>query len=673
MPSLSDRTRNGSSDTANGVSNTTTGIPNTTNGTSNTTNGTSSTINGISNTTKGLSGTPNELPKAQPPKRELRPEVKYFPAQKPYDNSRPIKVIILGAGISGTATALLLSKKVQNLTIAVYDQNTKIVSQPYTSTNDVRQGGTWAANVYPGVRCDVPSHCYQLSFAPNTQWSEYYPKGEEIQQYYERTVAEYGLTQNFHLQHEVLGATWLAGKNIWSIDIRNLATGQTFTETADFFVSAQGRISQPKYPDIQGLYDAFKGHVVHTARWDPEFKYHGKKIAVIGNGASAQQLIPNVLADVAHIDHYVRTKTWVTATFTKDLFEATAQLPGGPKYSASQRATFDRDPAAYLAHRRELERGFHFKPGGDVLGSKENAALRARIVDVMLKRVGGDEAFLAKILPDYAPGCKRLTPAPGYLEALVDEKVDFITEGIVRVDETGIWTADGVHRPVDAIVTATGFDHGFTSKIPVIGLDGVDLREKWSEDGEIGYPETYLGIMAPGVPNYFTVLQAQGNARGATVPLQTELSATYIALCLRKLQSQSYAALSPSAAAATAFNDIVAGYFDNSVVNDSCGSWFKQSPGRSRVLIAWPGSYHHRKRVLREPRWEDFEFVGRRGAGRNRFEYFGDGWTEAERGFFERAERGEGGGEGEDEWSTVGYLKEVGKVDVRTVHELWYE
>ncbi|KAF2652581.1 FAD/NAD(P)-binding domain-containing protein, partial [Lophiostoma macrostomum CBS 122681] len=530
--------------------------------------------------------------------------------------------IIVGAGIGGTTTALLLSRKVKNITIDVFDRFPKIVGSTI--------GGTWAANVYPGVRCDVPSHAYQLSFAPNTQWSEYYPQGAEIQQYYENTVKRFGLFDRFHLRHEVLGATWDERLNVWSVEVRNLDTGHIRTETADFFISSQGRISTPKYLQLEGLYTKFRGEVIHTARWRDEVDLTGRRVAVIGNGASGQQLIPNILSKVQRIDHYVRTKTWVTATFAKDLYEASADASGGPKFTNEELDLFKKDPKAYLEFRRQLELTLHRPPGADVLGSEANHSLRDAIIDTMLRRIGGDKDFLARILPDYAPGCKRLTPAPGYLEALVGPKVDYITDRIVRADETGLWTADGVHREVDVIVTATGFETGFTTHFPVLGLGGVDLKEAWSQDGELGYPNTYLGIMAPNVPNYFTVLQAQGNARGGTVPLQIEIAATFIAKATRKIQSQSYVALHPSAHAATEFNDIVSGYFDDKVTSDKCGSWFKQAPGRSRVLIAWPGSLHHRAGILKDPRWEDFHFVRSPDAKRNRFEYFGNGWTEKE-------------------------------------------
>jgi cation diffusion facilitator CzcD-associated flavoprotein CzcO len=272
-------------------------------------------------------------------------------------------------------------------------------------------------------------------------------------------------------------------------------------------VSSQGRISIPKKSDIKGLYDTFEGEVVHTAKWRKDLDLQGKRVAVIGNGASGQQIIPNILPQVKHLDHYVRTKTWVTATFSRGLHEATADAPGGPVYTEEEKQTFRSDPQAYLKHRRTFDLRLHNPPGREIIGSDANNELRERIIDTMRQRLGGDEEWLQRVLPDYAPGCKRLTPAPGYLEALQREEVDYVTETIAGVDKKGIITADGKHRAVDIIILATGFELGFTTLFPVIGRDGIDLRDKWSLDGQIGYPETYLGVMAPGYPNYFTVLQ----------------------------------------------------------------------------------------------------------------------------------------------------------------------
>ncbi|KAI0973585.1 hypothetical protein F4678DRAFT_405099 [Xylaria arbuscula] len=569
----------------------------------------------------------------------------YFPKREPWNRHRPVKVIVTGAGIGGIASAVLISHKVKNATIRVYDRNSKV-------------GGTWAANLYPGVRCDVPSHVYQLGFEPNLDWSEYYPKGAEIQQYYERIVAKYGLTDSFSLDYEVLKAQWLPNESEWEVEVRDLRTGKIIIDRADFFINSQGRISEPLFPSIQGLRDTFKGRVVHTARWPKDFDHYGKRVAVIGNGASGQQLVPNIINDVTHIDHYVRSKTWVAPIYAGNLFSAQAGQPGGPKYSDEERKRYHDDPAAYLEHRRKLELEFHKSHRGvDVIGSQANENLRKRIVETMLERLDGDEEWLARVIPDYAPGCKRLTPGPGYLESLKSPKLDYITEGISHVTETGVVTRDGKVHEVDAIITATGFTQGFTTLFPVIGKDGVDLREKWAPEGKIGYPETYLGVMAPGYPNYFSVLQAQGNARGTTAPRQIEITVTYIAKCIRKIQSQSYVSLDPHEDAVQDFNDIVNGFFDNSVTHDKCTSWFKQGAGGGRMLIWWPGTLHHCADTLRDPRWEDFEFQRAKHARLNRFEFFGNGTTV-------RDDKG-------NDRDLTNYLKLVGDIDLATYLEDW--
>lgn len=286
-----------------------------------------------------------------------------------------------------------------------------------------------------------------------------------------------------------------------------MENGSVAVDIADFFVSSQGRISIPKKPQIDGLYSHFKGDVIHTAKWPKDFDLTGKNVAVIGCGASGQQLVPNIISQVARLDHYVRGKTWVTATFSGDLHEATSEAPGGPVYTDEEKSKFRTDPTKYLEHRRNFDIKFHRPPGAETIGSEANKQLRDRILETMRQRLGGDEEWLQRVLPDYAPGCKRLTPAPGYLEALQLPKLDYVTESIVRVDETGVISADGKHRKVDVIITATGFEMGFTSHFPVIGRDGIDIRDKWGVGGTIGYPESYLGVMAPGLPNYFTILQ----------------------------------------------------------------------------------------------------------------------------------------------------------------------
>lgn len=577
---------------------------------------------------------------------------------------------------------MLLSQKVPNSTVTVYDRLDKIVSECSRPSENAPSSHFNASRVahgqqmckyktstcplnkliasYPGVRCDVPSHAYQLSFEPNLDWTEYYPKGAEIQQYYERVVAKFGLTDRFRVRHQVVRATWLSEASQWAVEVRNLDTGEVIVDTADFFVSSQGRISEPKFPEIPGLTDIFKGRVVHSALWPKDLEYEGKRVAVIGAGASGQQVVCALLRPAGHVDHYVRTKTWISSSLVGDFVEATVEAPGGHIYTEEERRAFHEDPGAYVKYRREFEVRMQRSrlKGGTVIGHPVNLQAREKILNRMLERLDGDQEWLDRITPEYVYGCKRPTPAPGYIEALKTPALSYITEGIARIDETGIITVDGTHRPVDIIVTATGFENGYTTRFPVIGADGVDLRDKWGLESPIGYPESYLGVMAPGYPNYFTVLQAQANALGGSVPLQTEITATYISKAIRKIQSQSYSALDPKQEAADEFNNLIDNFFEGKTVQGECRSWSKIGFGKGRVVLGWPGGFQHRVRALRDPRWEDFNFVRRPGAKINRFEYFGNGLTDID--------------EDEDDVRLTNYLREYSELDPKKHHE-WAE
>ncbi|OAP62747.1 hypothetical protein AYL99_01974 [Fonsecaea erecta] len=573
---------------------------------------------------------------------------------------RPIKAIIVGAGIGGIATAVLLSHKVDDLTYTLYDRNSKV-------------GGTWAENTYPGVRCDVPSHVYQLTFAPNTQWSEYYSEGSEIQRYYAGVVDDFGVSPSLRLSHEVLSARWIAETSEWEVQVKNLSTGEVFSDRANFLISAPGRVNEPFYPDFENL-EKFKGRVLHTSRWDSSLDLNNKRVAVIGNGASGQQILPNIVSRVAHIDHYVRSKTYVSPTFRKGLLEASVDIPGGLVYSAEEKRTFRENPAAYLAYRKNLDKQHYgaVNNRNSKLGSEGNTKLRESLLSTMLDRLHGDKEWLARLTPDYAPGCKRLTPAPGYLEAIVGPKVEFIDDKIVRATEHGLQTGDGNIRNVDVIILATGFRDGFYPRFPTINQTGDDLSKIWRPGGKVGYPETYMGVMAPDTPNYFFVLQAQGNAFGGSVPYQCEISATYIAKVIRKAQRHRYATVSPTVAAAREFSEVVDRYFEDSVVNDGCRSYFKLGggTGKARNVIGYPGTTRHRLEVLSDPRWEDFVFETLDGArlgadpqektapptAPNRFHSF---WADGRSALDET----------NDLDAVTYYLKEAGQADLRHLHE----
>lgn len=510
------------------------------------------------------------------------------------------------------------------------------------------------------------------TFAPNPNWSEYYSTGSEIREYYEKLVDDYGIRSHIHLQHELLSATWRADDDVWDLAIKDLNTDKILHETTPFFINSQGRLSRPKLPDIPGLLDTSTGTVVHTAAWDPKIDLTGKRVALIGNGSSGQQILPQVAPKAAHVDHYIRSRVWITPTFQKNLVEATGDNPGAHQYTDDEKAEFSSDPAAYLDYRRTIEANLHTKFQRNILGSPENEALRAACIDTMRQRVGGSQEWLDRLVPDFAPGCKRLTPAPGYLETIVqgekDGRVAYIDTPIVSATKTGLVTSDGIERPVDIIIAATGFVNGFVPHFPIVGRDGIDIRQDWSADGATGYPETYFGVMAPDMPNYFIVLQAQANGGGGSIPLQVELSATYIAKVLRKMQLQQYRSITPSREATEDFNAYCLGHFSDKVVSDNCSSWLKAPKAKGdkaegkeggRTLVWWPGSGHHRIQVCLDPRWEDFEFERNRSpqAQRNRYHYFGNGWTTIER------------DAGKNAVALTGYLQEAGAADLRSLHE----
>jgi len=527
-----------------------------------------------------------------------------------------------------------------------------------TSSNSPSQGGTWFEQRYEGVRCDVPSHSYQLSFEPNPHWSEFYAGGQEIREYYERVVKKHGIDKHLRLSTTVTSAAWLEERQQWQVDVVEAATGSAYSVFADFLVSATGRLNNAALPNIPGLGN-FSGNVLHTGHWDQSVDLQDKRVAVIGNGASGMQTVPVLLPRVQQLVHFARTRNWVSAAFNNGLTALGAKNghPGGHPFTEEQRQAFEADPAAYLEYRKGLDATFHKGFAALYKGSAASAGLRAELSALMSDRVDHDPALLERLIPDYAPVCKRLTPAPGYLEALKDPKLKYVTEPIVEVKSRSIVTRDGDEHEVDVIVAATGFPDSSVPAFPLYGRGGRDIRTIWGPDGTVGYPRSYFGVMTPNFPNYFFVLQTQGTALGGTVPLQCEQTATYIAQCIRKIQSQSYSSLEPTEEATQDFDAVVEGFFADKVTTDSCSSWWKQGSGPSRVLISWPGSGLHKWDISRYPRWEDFSFERRKGAEGNRFHYFGSGLTAKE-------EKG-------DANTLTAYLTEVGKADLRTLHESW--
>jgi len=556
------------------------------------------------------------------------------------DEPRPLRVAVIGGGLSGILTGILLPAKVPSIQLTIYEKN-------------VDFGGTWLENVYPGVRCDIPSHVYQATFEPKTDWSDQFAPGAEIRDYWQSVARKHNVHQYARFGHRVDGLAWDQENAVWNITLHDLTANTTKTEVADFVLTAIGRFNAWKLPEYPGI-DKYKGVLRHASHWDSSFDAAGKSVAVIGNGASGIQLVANLQKVVGRLDHYARNRTWIAASWAGD--ERTA---GPQPYSEEQKTLFARDPQAYLDFRKDLEDKYWRRFGAFFRGSSENAELRDRFIHIMRQRLAKKPELLEHIIPDFSPNCRRLTPGPGYLEAISEPNVDYIRTPIQRFTETGIVTQDGVERPADAIFCATGANVNMVTPFPILA-NGIDLRNLWNPENpkSHGFPYSYLGQATPGFPNLFFIHGPHATGPSGTVPHSVENQLAMYAKFLRKAAREGIRTISPSASATDEFIEYSDAFFASTVLSDSCSSWYNGGRPGGRIHGIWPGSAGHVTAVRREPRWEDWEYTYLGPEG-NRFAwYFGRGWTSAE------AREGS---------NMTNYLRVPGQVALRDLHESWWE
>ncbi|KND89154.1 putative sterigmatocystin biosynthesis monooxygenase stcW [Tolypocladium ophioglossoides CBS 100239] len=467
------------------------------------------------------------------------------------DEPRPLRVAVIGGGLAGILAGILLPVKVPGIDLTIYEKNHEF-------------GGTWLENVYPGVRCDIPSHVYQSTFAPKTDWSDQFSPGSEIRDYWQSVARNHHVYQYAKFRHRVDAAAWDDAGGKWLLTVNNIDTGDVVNEKFDFVLTCIGRFNDWRLPDYPGISD-YKGLLRHTSNWDPSFDPSGKRIAVIGNGASGIQVVASLHKAVDRMDHYARNKTWIASSWAGDDRTLEAQ-----PISQEQQASFG-DSAAYIAFRKGVEDKYWRRFGSFFRGSEENAGLRERFTDIMRNRLAKKPELLHDIVPDFSPNCRRLTPGPGYLEAITEDNVDYIRTPIKRFTETGIETQDGVHREVDAIFCATGANTDMIPHFPITA-HGEDLRDLWGQDGEHGFPYTYLGLATPGFPNLLFVHGPHGTGPSGTVPQSVESQLTYFAKLLRKVSREGIKSLDASPQAADDFIEYSDAFFKNTVLSDHCSS-----------------------------------------------------------------------------------------------------
>ncbi|MBS1624046.1 MAG: NAD(P)/FAD-dependent oxidoreductase [Bacteroidetes bacterium] len=460
------------------------------------------------------------------------------------------EIIIAGAGFAGICMAIRL-REVHCTDLLILERNSAI-------------GGTWYDNSYPGAACDVESHLYSFSFAPNPAWSRQFGPQQEILRYMDHCVDAYGLRDSIRLQSEVASATFEERTGLWHIATTG---GQDYT--ARFFVSCSGGLSDPSYPAIPGI-DTFSGHIFHSARWDHSYDYRDKRVAVIGTGASAIQIIPAIVDRVRKLEVFQRTPAWVIPKPDKAI-------------SSFRKAMYER-----LGFMRALYRwrlywqhelmaiGFVVNPG--------LLRLFGKVAARHIRRAVQDPVLRKKLTPSYVIGCKRILLSNDYYPALQKSNVSVVTDGISEINSTGVRTVDGAQYDVDLIVLATGFQAAENiTRFVAKGLGGRDLTEAWQHGAE-----AYLGTTVNGFPNMFLVVGPNTGLGHSSMLLMIEAQVGYIVQAIQQARQRSAIYLNVKKAVQQEYNRKLQDELSHSVwQSGGCHSWYQNKDGKNVTL--WPG------------------------------------------------------------------------------------
>ena len=401
---------------------------------------------------------------------------------------RQVKVVIVGAGFGGVDAAIQL--------MAGGEHDFVVIDRAEDA------GGCWRANTYPGVACDVPSNLYSYSFAPNPNWTRTYSPGGEIADYVEGVAEEFGVLPHVHFGVAVLGARWIEADAQWEV------TTDSGIVRSNFLIGATGPLTDPIYPDIRGR-DTFAGAHVHSARWDPSVDFGGKRVAVIGTGASAIQIVPELGKVAAHLDVFQRTAPWVMPRTDRPT-------------TAVERFLFRKVPAA-----QKLSRQFiYWSREILVAGMRGNRLVRGvleRIGRAHLRRQVSDPELRARLTPDFDIGCKRILLSNAWYPTLTKPHVDVVTDSITEIRPEGVVTADGTLHAVDAIVYATGFHvTDPPTADAIVGRAGETLAEHWH-----GSPACYLGTAIDDFPNLFMLVGPNSGVGHTSILLSIEWQVRY--------------------------------------------------------------------------------------------------------------------------------------------------
>jgi cyclohexanone monooxygenase len=482
--------------------------------------------------------------------------------------AKSLSVGIIGAGPGGLALGIFLRKAgFRNFTI--FDREDGV-------------GGTWRINTYPGLACDVKSHLYSYSFDLNAKWSRVWSGQPEILEYFERCAQRYQLAPNLKLHTEVVSARWDADTNSWRL---TAAGGDTYT--FDVVVSAVGLFTQPVVPDLVEE-EPFTGTVMHTARWDHSVDLTDARVAVLGTGSTASQLIPEVAKVAKKVYSVQRSPTWILPK------------PDRP-YTDREKWVFAHVPLAKKLYRTRLWLRSESNIGVIEHGSDKTQEFRG-VAMRTLEATVDDEGLRRKLTPDHPFGCKRLVFASEYLQTLTQPHVEVVSSPARSLRARSLVTADETELDVDVVLCATGYAAAdYLGQIDVVGEGAKALRDTWSEGAY-----AYLGMAVPGFPNFFMLYGPNTNVGSNSVIFMLEAQARYIVGALKYMRRRRESYVVVRAEVMTAFIARIDRWMAGTVWLTRCSNYFRAPNGR--VVTQWPRSARAFWGMTRRFRPADYAF-----------------------------------------------------------------
>ena len=483
---------------------------------------------------------------------------------------RGFHVVVIGAGMSGLLAGIRLAQ----------------AGIPYTVVEkNAGPGGTWWENRYPGCRVDVGNHFYCYSFAPNLEWSEFFARQPELQAYFERCMHQFGVGEHVEFGTEVVGATWDEHSARWAVELRD-GDGSVRTIEANAVISAVGQLNRPSTPDFPGR-RSFEGEAMHSAEWVEGTDLAGKRVAVVGTGASAFQIVPTVVDDAAQITVFQRSAPWM---FPNPHYHD--RVGPGARWAFEHLPYYGRW-YRFLLFWPACDGGLPAMrvdpdwPDQSRSVSALNDAAREVFTQWMADQIGDDPGLLAKVVPDYVCLGKRTLQDNGsWLSALTRDHVALVTDPIREITPTGIVTEDGAEHPVDVIVYATGFHaNRYLWPMEIIGRGGIRLADQWGDR-----PTAYLGITVPNFPNFFCLYGPGTNlAHGGSLVFHSECQIRYVMGCISAIIEAGRGAIECRQDVHDDYNERLQAELDTMVWSHPSirHSWYRNPEGRIYILSPW--------------------------------------------------------------------------------------